>query len=27
MEPAVGVVLCLQVVGLIGGNIYFNRTM
>ena len=27
MEPVVGVVLCLQVVGLIGGNIYFNRTM
>ena len=27
MEPVVGVILCLQVVGLIGGNIYFNRTM
>ena len=25
--PVLGVVLCLQVVGLIGGNIYFNRTM
>jgi len=27
MEPVVGIVLCLQVFGLIGANIYFDRTM
>ena len=27
MEPVVGIVLCLQVFGLIVANIYFNRTM